>query len=65
MFFGMNNGFGGCNKGMEGGRPCGCIDTCTLLLILLLSNCSGFNSENNCDCLWYIILIFLLLGCSK
>ena len=65
MFFGMN-GFGphrGCgeNTPTKGGNDC----TCLILLLLLLG---GDMLGDNCECIWNIILLSLILntcGCGN
>jgi len=58
MFFGMK-GFGprgGCGEGrVEKGNDC----TCLLLLLLLGGDIIG----DNCECIWNIILLTMILNC--
>ena len=58
MFFGMN-GFGprgGCGENRVEKNDC----TCLLLLMLLLG---GDILGDNCECIWNIILLTMILNC--
>lgn len=62
MFFGMN-GFGGPNRGCgdgmkeyNKGNDCSC-----LILLLLLLGGDGFG--DNCECIWNILLLSMILNC--
>ena len=58
MFFGMN-GFGphgGCGDTREKGNDCSCL----ILLLLLLG---GDILGDNCECIWNIILLTMIMNC--